>query len=115
MTEQIENATPKGSFIIVRRETSYNTMWMGAYSGHTRFIPAVVTKASRTGVAKHVEFKHSSARLDRYDTVLAIPAEKMAGHSPYTVLKSLEQDYDTIQEVRAALLAVLSDTEVPTR
>lgn len=109
MTPQIQNATPKGSLVVVRSQHSYNSLIMGAYAGYVRFWVGVVDGAKRDGTAIRVRRKGGYVhRITLQDEVMAIPAAKMVGVLPELVLAEMGESYDELGEVRTALLAAIN-------
>ena len=100
----------KGSLVILRQVRMYNNLLMGAYAGSERYVPAIVAAASCSGRVLKVEPRFadgfsSPQKLDARDDVMVVPEKRLGGMDVRAVALSLEPSYDTLTEVRGAILA----------
>jgi hypothetical protein len=69
-----------------------------------RYIPGIVTHVNRLGWVQAMKKKNGSpVKNDGDVTWLVVPAKHLNGYKPEAVVRSLDDEYDSLEEVRAAV------------
>lgn len=105
----------KGGLVILHQQRLYNSLLMGAYAGSERYVPAIVTEATREGTAKKARTSTSNATaIDTRDRVLVLSDATLKGADPLAVFARLDHWYDTLADARRALMDAIAFVTRPT-
>jgi hypothetical protein len=98
----------KGQLVVVEIRHSYQEV-NGSAVKYSTFEAMCVAKTDRAGMVKEATNAYGSpVKIEGRHTVYVVPAEMMAGFGARGVMMRLADSYETLDEIRAAVRAVLT-------